>query len=848
MVGTIEINGTGGILEGNLAAAAVNVNLDVPYTAIHETFGSGTPQTITIPHDNDLDGSNIYTFMAWVKSSATSATTGAGGTGNASFATIAQINDSWKLGLHDSGKPYFFWYGSSTVNENTWGNAFTLVGAGWTHVCVVVNTSGGTVNGHANNTATLYQNGVARSSTLTVGGNASDEGGNILIHSKAYNDEILYGNIMDVKLYNAVLSADEIKIAASKINIDSTIVSSTAPQIWAKLNTGATGSVASAIGGTATVGSGFSDTNDYDAFSVNVQDGLVSAGGTTTDGAVTVTQGKLEGKALSCVDLDGSAEYIAVSDAAGLSFGDGSDDSPFSISACIRADANNFPIISKGHYNSGSGEYTLYVNSSGYLAFELWDESVASCYIGQRYETAITLNQWIHITGTYSAPAGGGAGATDGVKLYIDGVLVSSADYEGNEGSYDAMENLTADVQIGRLDNTYANGEIRDVRIYDYELSADQASSLYSGSYNATPKYWWKLDEGHTTEGTVDASGAFEDSGTGTDADGTGTNLDADSCQNGTLDLDSSLTIGGNNSATSNSDWDRSIRAYLSAPRGELTIHGNLSNYGSFIHNNGLVKHTLSAAVQDISNGRPIRFYDYRSVVNTTWRGNRAYNYSQLDMGGNLAADVTTVVMDGTENLEVGDYLRIVTTAGDYEWIRVIEVTNATTIEVERGKLGYPSAACSNNANMALLPVCKFEGTYTNPVSTTDKITGATQSAADQEVPCILEFGTETTQGTFENLGTFRFAENTSGANEGSNVGLGGANSLYPMIMKSNGTDIDWGDDADFDGVPIWIMLWNLDYQIACSIGGTNNLAVKLVGDCEFDALTVEAGVTLDIN
>ena len=191
MTGTIEITGTGGIIEANLGAANVNVNLDVPYTAIHETFGSGTPQTITIPHDNDLDGSSAYTFMAWVKSSATSATTGAGGTGNASFGTIAQINDSWKFGIHDRGKPYFFWYGSSTVSEYTWGNAFSLVGTGWTHVCVVVNTSGGTVNGHANNTATLYQNGVARSGTLTVGGNCSDEGGNILIHSKAYNDEIL---------------------------------------------------------------------------------------------------------------------------------------------------------------------------------------------------------------------------------------------------------------------------------------------------------------------------------------------------------------------------------------------------------------------------------------------------------------------------------------------------------------------------------------------------------------------------------------------------------------------------------------------------------------------------------
>ena len=40
------------------------------------------------------------------------------------------------------------------------------------------------------------------------------------------------------------------------------------------------------------------------------------------------------------------------------------------------------------------------------------------------------------------------------------------------------------------------DGKVRDVRIYDYELSADQVASLYSGNYNVAPKHGWKLDEG----------------------------------------------------------------------------------------------------------------------------------------------------------------------------------------------------------------------------------------------------------------------------------------------------------------------------------------------------------------
>ena len=43
----------------------------------------------------------------------------------------------------------------------------------------------------------------------------------------------------------------------------------------------------------------------YNAFSVNVQDNT-----TTTDGAVTVTQGKLEGLSLSSISFDGTDDVV----------------------------------------------------------------------------------------------------------------------------------------------------------------------------------------------------------------------------------------------------------------------------------------------------------------------------------------------------------------------------------------------------------------------------------------------------------------------------------------------------------------------------------------------------------
>ena len=48
MAGTIEINGTGGIIEGDLGSANVNVNLD-------STVEFSGDDYITIPSASDLD-------------------------------------------------------------------------------------------------------------------------------------------------------------------------------------------------------------------------------------------------------------------------------------------------------------------------------------------------------------------------------------------------------------------------------------------------------------------------------------------------------------------------------------------------------------------------------------------------------------------------------------------------------------------------------------------------------------------------------------------------------------------------------------------------------------------------
>ncbi|MCX6745211.1 MAG: LamG domain-containing protein [Candidatus Parcubacteria bacterium] len=176
--------------------------------------------------------------------------------------------------------------------------------------------------------------------------------------------------------------------------------------------------------------------------------------------------------------LDGINAYGQIDDTDDLSFGIGTADIPFTISAWIQpADATNFIIAGKGIYNTNA-EYKFYIDENDKISFQLFDESVDNSYIGRMFN-AETLTgyegTWVQLVATYN-----GNGSSDGIKIYFNGLPVDDAEREN--GSYVAMENLAADLHIGRYDTTYAKGRIDDFMIYRRALSADEVQSLYSGS------------------------------------------------------------------------------------------------------------------------------------------------------------------------------------------------------------------------------------------------------------------------------------------------------------------------------------------------------------------------------
>ncbi len=218
--------------------------------------------------------------------------------------------------------------------------------------------------------------------------------------------------------------------------------------------------------------------------------------------ASTTASGKSDG----AFQFDGTGDdYIVVPDSNSLSFGNGSTDSTFSISAWIKMDANSgFPIVVKGP-SLPDLEYFFRVESGTNLYLRAYDAS--SNYIG-RYSSASMASyygQWAYVVATYS-----GNKADSGIKLYLNNSRVDDSD--AGSGGFAGMSNTTSNVDIGRYVNYpyYADGLIDEVRISSRERSLTWIQTEYNNQASTTeflkaqaeetgpgPVGYWTFDEGY---------------------------------------------------------------------------------------------------------------------------------------------------------------------------------------------------------------------------------------------------------------------------------------------------------------------------------------------------------------
>ena len=194
-------------------------------------------------------------------------------------------------------------------------------------------------------------------------------------------------------------------------------------------------------------------------------------------------------------NFDGS-QYINIADSDSLSFGNGTTDSPFSISAWVNFyDMSSSAIITK-RFAGNNKEYSFHFLSTNKIQFTLFSQ-LSGTVISRYYNTALTSyeNQWIHLVGTYD-----GSSSSNGIKIYLNGNRIDDTTY--NSGTYVAMSNGASSVWLGwRPNSSFAKGKISNAQIYDIELSSSQVETLYNNGSPLTTaiasdnlKAWYKLD------------------------------------------------------------------------------------------------------------------------------------------------------------------------------------------------------------------------------------------------------------------------------------------------------------------------------------------------------------------
>ena len=184
-------------------------------------------------------------------------------------------------------------------------------------------------------------------------------------------------------------------------------------------------------------------------------------------------------------ELDGIDDYIDCGDSDDFSFGNGTTDSPFSVSTWIKIKSfgTNNVVFSK---DSGlpNREYAIgFFATSKQVRFYIKNQG------GNNQQsidstTLFALDTWYNLVCTYDGS--GGSNAADGMKIYVNGVLETPTNTI--KGTYTAMSNTTAPVNIGRYGAAASplSAKVDNVSIYDSELSQSNITDIYNSGVPTT--------------------------------------------------------------------------------------------------------------------------------------------------------------------------------------------------------------------------------------------------------------------------------------------------------------------------------------------------------------------------
>lgn len=195
--------------------------------------------------------------------------------------------------------------------------------------------------------------------------------------------------------------------------------------------------------------------------------------------------------------FNNQSSYINMTDRDIYTFGDGSSDRPFSVSAWIypmQTGTGNMIISKREDYHASQREWDLQISGAGNarLQFSLWDSD--NDYIQRRYNTPLPSNSWYHVTATYN-----GNKSASGMAIYLNTVRVD--DLDSSSGGYDSMNNKDTSLTIGanvKSDGAlgaFFYGYIDEVQLWNISLNQSMISQIYNYGINTT----WKIQYQNST-------------------------------------------------------------------------------------------------------------------------------------------------------------------------------------------------------------------------------------------------------------------------------------------------------------------------------------------------------------
>lgn len=214
-----------------------------------------------------------------------------------------------------------------------------------------------------------------------------------------------------------------------------------------------------------------SNTNDYSGFE---NDGTWYG----SEGYASAPWGQTVG------DFDGSTDYVAIPDNDRYSFGDGTNDSPFSVGGWIEVvPGANIQIIMAKDKRGDLNETEWLIDLDADEKFEMYIVDPED-FPSKKTDNVLDSG-WRHVMATYDGT--GGATAADGITLYVDGRVVAQT--ATNDVAYSAMSNTDTIVRIGTASDVATSGgtlglqfqgDIGEMRIYNVVLTADEVWELYT--------------------------------------------------------------------------------------------------------------------------------------------------------------------------------------------------------------------------------------------------------------------------------------------------------------------------------------------------------------------------------